>query len=490
MASPHVAGAAALLRDLYPTWTPGMIKSALMTTAVTLVTKSDGATPADVFDVGSGRIDLSRAFNPGLTFDAAPAQFLFKRDTLWEVNAPSVFVPVLPGKITVNRTARSVLRTSSTWKTAVARSHTDFTVKVPASLLVGAGKSKTFPITIDASQVPLGATRFAVVTLKGTLSCRAVQVRIPVTVVRGAGDGTVSLVESCSPSVFFLGNQTSCDIDVYNDAPAAAYASVADALPAQLQLVPGSVVGGTATTNGAKWAGTLQGARVSLYLGGGNGNGYVPLSLLSVPPTAFGDDQIKNTGVYPFIYAGRTYTQLGVCSNGMVVAGGGTSCPPMTQSFPDPAAPNNVIAPFWTDLDPSAGGAIRIARLASGPESWIVVDWENVPRYAGTDLYSFQVWIGVNGTEEITFTYGRVDGSGSSLGLTIGAENPGGRAGDEYAGLPTASTVFGVRTVTGHHRLSLAGKGVRTGAWTNCASMLTDVNGFGYAACVAGTVNP
>ncbi|MBA3280306.1 MAG: S8 family serine peptidase, partial [Geodermatophilaceae bacterium] len=68
MSSPHVAGSAALLVALHPDWTPGQIKSALMTTATTAVVKEDTTTPADPFDFGAGRIDLTRAGDPGLTF--------------------------------------------------------------------------------------------------------------------------------------------------------------------------------------------------------------------------------------------------------------------------------------------------------------------------------------------------------------------------------------------------------------------------------------
>ena len=62
MASPHIAGSAALLKDLHPTWTPGQIKSALMTTAKTAgLVKEDGTTPFNAFDAGSGRVDLNVA---------------------------------------------------------------------------------------------------------------------------------------------------------------------------------------------------------------------------------------------------------------------------------------------------------------------------------------------------------------------------------------------------------------------------------------------
>ena len=61
MSSPHVAGAAILLRAVHATWTPGQIKSALMTTAIQDVVKEDLTTPADPFDMGSGRIDIGTA---------------------------------------------------------------------------------------------------------------------------------------------------------------------------------------------------------------------------------------------------------------------------------------------------------------------------------------------------------------------------------------------------------------------------------------------
>jgi subtilisin family serine protease len=70
MATPHVAGAAALLVQLHPRWTPGQVKSALMTTATEKVFLNTTHTvPAGVLDRGSGRIDLTRAGNPGITLD-------------------------------------------------------------------------------------------------------------------------------------------------------------------------------------------------------------------------------------------------------------------------------------------------------------------------------------------------------------------------------------------------------------------------------------
>jgi subtilisin family serine protease len=76
MASPQVAGAAALLAQLQPGWSPAAIKSALMTSAQPKVTEEDGTSPAGPHDVGSGRIDPNRAATPGLVVDTPVVDYL------------------------------------------------------------------------------------------------------------------------------------------------------------------------------------------------------------------------------------------------------------------------------------------------------------------------------------------------------------------------------------------------------------------------------
>jgi subtilisin family serine protease len=70
MATPHVAGAAALLLQKHPWWTPAMVKSALMTTATEDVFATTARTTrVGVLARGAGRIDLTKAGNPGLIVD-------------------------------------------------------------------------------------------------------------------------------------------------------------------------------------------------------------------------------------------------------------------------------------------------------------------------------------------------------------------------------------------------------------------------------------
>ena len=111
MSSPHIAGSAILLKALHPTWTPGSVKSALMTTAKTSVVKEDLTTPADPFDMGAGRVDLTKAGNPGADVRrvgrATWSTLGTTRCTALDINIPSINVPTMPGTVTVTRTPRT-----------------------------------------------------------------------------------------------------------------------------------------------------------------------------------------------------------------------------------------------------------------------------------------------------------------------------------------------------------------------------------------------
>ena len=84
MACPHISGLAALLRGAHPTWSPAMIKSALMITASIM----DNRTPSQLctdqwtsgtateFDYGAGHVMPELAVNPGLVYDISPNDYV------------------------------------------------------------------------------------------------------------------------------------------------------------------------------------------------------------------------------------------------------------------------------------------------------------------------------------------------------------------------------------------------------------------------------
>jgi subtilisin family serine protease len=76
MASPHVAGSAAVLKSLHPTWTPAMIKSALVNTADPVVKNAfDASTTVGPMQQGAGREDLGEADATSVAFSPVSASF-------------------------------------------------------------------------------------------------------------------------------------------------------------------------------------------------------------------------------------------------------------------------------------------------------------------------------------------------------------------------------------------------------------------------------
>jgi hypothetical protein len=218
-----------------------------------------------------------------------------------------------------------------------------------------------------------------------------------------------------------------------------------------------------------QWSGSLTPAlapTVDSYAPGTTPNGgYLPLSIFSGigPIAGVGDDTMTNFNVPTFYYAGEPYSRVGVGSNGTLVIGGATSGADATalpQTFPDPTRPNNVIAPLWTDMNPPAGGTLRIGLLSGGGNSWIVIDWERVKNFNGSTTHSFEIWLrratGTAGTgpssEEISVEYGsgadaaNAASGDSGTGVNWGAENRNGTSGANAASAPADGTSYRVMT--------------------------------------------
>jgi hypothetical protein len=155
MAAPHVAGAAALLRQRHPTWTPAEIKSALVLTGAPV--RGSSGTEVSPLREGGGRIDLPVADAP-LVF-AAPT---------------SVAFGLLRAGTSATRTValRDAGGGAGTW--AVTLSTTQLRALVRAANQVAVPGSLILRATIPARAAERDVSGFAVLTRNG------VRRRIPV----------------------------------------------------------------------------------------------------------------------------------------------------------------------------------------------------------------------------------------------------------------------------------------------------------------------
>ena len=159
MASPHVAGSAALLRALYPSWSVQEIRSALMMSGVTAMLKQDAITPADPFDFGAGRINLAGSGPALLVMDESTANYLAADPDLSgdprQLNLPSMQHGSCVGSCTWTRTLKNPTTITRTWSAALDLP-TDVTGSVtPSSFDIGPGASQVITVTVDISALPI-----------------------------------------------------------------------------------------------------------------------------------------------------------------------------------------------------------------------------------------------------------------------------------------------------------------------------------------------
>lgn len=165
-ASPHVAGAAALLHALHPNWTPTQIQSAMMTTALSdPVRNDDWQTPANPHQEGAGRVDLTVAAQAGLLLDEMGAKFAAANPAFMgdptALNLPSLSNSNCPGICQWTRTVSNALNETVSWEVVVTSNNGITLTVAPASFTLLPGASQTFTVTANVNALPNGTWVFA-----------------------------------------------------------------------------------------------------------------------------------------------------------------------------------------------------------------------------------------------------------------------------------------------------------------------------------------
>lgn len=423
MSSPHVAGAAALLAARHPDWTPGELKSALMTSAVTAVVEEDGTTPAGPQDMGAGRIAVDRADQVTLTVsDSAERMMVLADDEVQAVhlNLPSINAPIMPGRLSTARTLRDMTGRTMTY-TVTTTAPQDSTITVPAVVTVPARGTAQLPVTIHSRAVAEG---YLSGEIRLTPTTGGPALHLPVSF--QPSQGQVTLASTCTAKKVLLARTAKCTVTAtntgYDEAPVDLSTRLDPAL-AVTSVDGGAQAGLHQVTHAAKLRGIAPGRPGVIEL---DDRAWRPLD---VTPDAIGDEEMINYEVPEFGYAGQTHTRIGVVSNGYLVVGGGTgqdvrSEPPGEDGKrePDPGRPNNVLAPYWADLDGTRADGVRVATAKGGGQDWIVVEWR-VDRFGTDDTQRFQVWLATGEDEDIRFAYDPRKLPGGAKAFAVGAEN-------------------------------------------------------------------
>jgi subtilisin family serine protease len=453
MAAPHITGSAALVLALHPGMSPAEVKSALMMTANRSVVKSDGSTPATPFDDGAGRVDLTGVVSPGLVLNVTQAQMdAVLTDPLHRIdlNEPSVYDASLPGTVTTTRVFKNIDTQTEAYKITATSTLPGGVTVSPSVVSIPAGGTATVKITLNSAGGTVGNWYTGQIDLAQVSGTHHLHLPVAFSPSDASSSPVVTVSSNCSPSTIALGNQaTTCTANVQNNAftPATVNSSVTANNNLQLLSV-GS--GGARSGRGAAFGPVTLAAATPpapTVASGSSPFGFFDLNAFSGNLRFnLGDETITNIhGFGSMVYDGESYTQVGVVSDGYLVVGGGdnndVSFEP--QTFPNPARPNNVLAPFWGDLDGGNGSISGQGGLANvlsdGVHSWLVVQWNVHPYGVPTQLEKFQAWIGLDGTQDISYTYGGVTPFGTPL--NVGAENADGSRGSNLGSFPSGDVV-------------------------------------------------
>jgi subtilisin family serine protease len=456
MASPHGAGSAALIKALHPTWTPDEIQSALMMTAWEDLLDYDGTAP-DPFDEGSGRIDLSLAGKAGLVMNETRANYEAANPATGgnpsTLNLASLGKGACYQTCSWTRSFRNTQNTSVMW-TVIASSTNgmDLTVS-PGSFTIPAGGIQTITVNADVRRATPNVWIFGEIKLTPNNSSIP-SAHLPVAAFPNSSTGSDVFDKTANIDLVQLDNTLFYTVTLTHKSLTAKSYNINDPIPANASYVAGSATGGltyNSGTNTLTWSGDIPAG--DFVISEENKTGYISFGDLGVTPV---DLPIpKDTGCWGvnlnnLVYFGQTYTKGIWSANGTLEASlsGSGSCSGNTNGqVPSTSSPNNLLAPWWDDLNFTSGGSWYFVGVTWNGKSHSVLSWENVPVKGTSETASFQIWF-EDGVDNIWFTYKQNGMPTGSPTATVGAENSAGNDGATYyyysgSGSPTGKVPTG-----------------------------------------------
>ncbi|PKM18840.1 MAG: peptidase S8/S53 subtilisin kexin sedolisin [Gammaproteobacteria bacterium HGW-Gammaproteobacteria-15] len=216
MASPHVAGALALIQAVRPHWTPAQAQSALMMTANSQAYKDDELSgnkqQASFFDMGAGMMRVDKAVNAGLLLNESGDNYLAANPELGgnpgELNLASLVQSRCV--LTCSWTRTFTATESGSWSTGTATLLGDITLSAsPASFSLAEGETQVLTITASSGHTSASKWQFGQLVLSNGNPQQTLTLPVVAEFVAGSGPEQASLTVSSPQGETLLGGFSS-----------------------------------------------------------------------------------------------------------------------------------------------------------------------------------------------------------------------------------------------------------------------------------------
>lgn len=439
MASPAVAGAAALLKQHSPELNALEIKSILINSSDAVVKNTTGEQNANAFETGAGRLNV---------FNALQATTYAQK--------PNMAAKYCVVNCSVTNQLISLSNNTITWSATVAFDDANITGEVVPSTLTLSETNKAASYSLNVN-TPLGLEQD---WYFGRIQWRDGQGNVINQAVAISNQQTSSEllkltldnVSSTTKSISLLSNNITSDEIIEVDLTISGGASFVDnslvvsgddshqvtkALATQLSVIADVAVGISEIT--------AEPAPITVNLAN---DGVKPIAC-----ELEACDEVLYEIEFDFKHFGQSYNTLLMNDNGLIVAG--EDVPDQSElyfnlSFPDETVPNNIIAPFWTDFnlinhtepDDEGGGEMFVAYYESSDIEYLVLQWNKVQLYTDDEItpadlgvsradleFTFQLILQQN-SENKWFRY--IDIPEQPSFYSVGTENSVGSQGGTY----------------------------------------------------------